>query len=205
MKIGFIVNSLDYMESVNTLIRLSIVATNRGHKVWFIGVDDLTYGLDGKVEAEGCSLNGNKHNLIENYLRELKEVIKKGRSKITFEDLDIIMLRNDPAIESQERSWARNIAIDFGRLATKQGVIVLNSPEGLSNASNKMYFQHFPEKVRPKTIITRNKDKLKSFIIDSKKVVMKPLSGSGGKNVFLATPKDIPNINRTGEFPTGNN
>jgi glutathione synthase len=196
MKIGFIVNSLDVMESIDTLLDLALVATKRGHKVWFIGIDDLTYDIDGKTEARGCCVKGNGHNSTENYLKDLINIINGGLSKVTFEDLDIILLRNDPSIEPSERSWARSIALDFGRLAVRQGVVVLNSPEGLSNASNKMYFQHFPEEVRPKTIITRNKDKLKEFITEFKKVVMKPLSGSGGKNVFLASLKDIPNINQ---------
>ena len=64
--------------------------------------------------------------------------------------------------------------------------MVLNDPENLAHALNKTYFQHFPEEVRPKTCISRNVDEIKQFIDEQHdKVVIKPLQGSGGKNVFL--------------------
>jgi glutathione synthase len=106
------------------------------------------------------------------------------------------MLRNDPASEPSNRAWARNVGINFGRIATKHGVIVLNDPNGLSKASNKLYFQGFPEEVRPKTLITRNRDEIKDFAKANGKIVVKPISGSGGQNVFLLEKTDISNINQ---------
>ena len=38
----------------------------------------------------------------------------------------------------------------------RHGVIVLNDPNGLAKATNKMYFQLFPEEGRPRTVITRD-------------------------------------------------
>ncbi len=82
-------------------------------------------------------------------------------------------------------------------MAVKQGVIVLNDPNSLANAMNKMYFQYFPEKVRPQSIITRNVDDVKLFFEERKnKMVLKPLQGSGGRNVFLVTKKEANNINQ---------
>ena len=48
----------------------------------------------------------------------------------------------------------------------RRGVVVLNDPEGLRKAMNKMYFQHFPEEVRPQTLISRNRDDIKAFIAE---------------------------------------
>ncbi len=45
----------------------------------------------------------------------------------------------------------------------RHGVIVVNDPNGLAKASSKMYFQLFPEEVRPRTLITRDRNELKSF------------------------------------------
>src|SRR5690606_29118212 len=57
---------------------------------------------------------------------------------------------------------------------------------GLLDTLNKMYFQHFPEEVRPRTIITRNPAEIKKFYEkEGGKVVLKPLQGSGGTDVFL--------------------
>ena len=74
------------------------------------------------------------------------------------------MLRNDPSNEKGKREWAKTAAIDFGRIAMRHGVIVLNDPNGLAKAQNKMYFQTFPEEVRPETLITRDRDEIKAFV-----------------------------------------
>ena len=107
------------------------------------------------------------------------------------------MLRNDPAADAVSRPWASAAGILFGRVAMRHGVIVLNDPNGLSKAMTKMYFQLFPEEVRPKTLITRNRGEIKQFARDQGgNIVLKPLQGSGGQNVFLVRPDDLPNMNQ---------
>jgi len=79
----------------------------------------------------------------------------------------------------------------------RHGVIVLNDPDGLSKAMNKMYFQLFPAEVRPKTIITRDRDEIRRFAREhGGNVVLKPLQGSGGQNVFMVRQDDLSNINQ---------
>ncbi len=48
-----------------------------------------------------------------------------------------------------------------------------------------MYFQLFPEEVRPRTLITRDRDEIKAFAKEEGRCVLKPLQGSGGASVFL--------------------
>ena len=59
-------------------------------------------------------------------------------------ELDVLMLRNDPSADAVDRPWAEGIGVLFGRIAAEQGVLVLNDPDGLSQATNKLYFQSFP-------------------------------------------------------------
>ena len=54
----------------------------------------------------------------------------------------------------------------FCRVAKRRGVIVVNDPDGLLKAMNKMYFQHFPEEVRPGTLISRNREDIKAFVTE---------------------------------------
>ena len=79
----------------------------------------------------------------------------------------------------------------------RHGVIVLNDPNGLAKAMSKMYFQLFPEEVRPRTLITRDRDEIKAFAKEEGgNIVLKPLQGSGGQSVFLVRPEHVPNINQ---------
>jgi glutathione synthase len=198
IKIAIVVNdiekSLDIGES--TILMSAVEAVNRGHKVYFMGVGDLFYDKEEKVCAQAAHVNGKEYSSIEEYLEALKEIPREKYTNICISDFDVLLLRNDPSLEPPERAWARSIVLDFGMLATKHGVIVLNSPGGLSKSSNKLYLQHFPEEIRPKTIITRNGDELRKFFDEQKKVVIKPLSGSEGRNVFLVHGKDASNMNQ---------
>ena len=106
------------------------------------------------------------------------------------------MLRNVPSDDYIQRPWATNIAAEFGRVAMRHGVIVANDPNGLAKASSKMYFQLFPEEVRPRTLISRDREELKAFAREEGRCVLKPLQGSGGASVFLVEQSDIPNVNQ---------
>jgi glutathione synthase len=59
-----------------------------------------------------------------------------------------------------------------------------------------MYFQLFPEEVRPRTLITRDREEIKEFGNEQGTIVLKPMQGSGGAGVFLVGPEDLPNINQ---------
>ncbi len=106
------------------------------------------------------------------------------------------MLRNVPSDDYLKRPWASSTAAEFGRVAMRHGVIVVNDPNGLAKASTKMYFQLFPEEVRPRTLITRDRDEIKAFAKDEGRCVLKPMQGSGGASVFLVQESDIPNLNQ---------
>jgi glutathione synthase len=82
-------------------------------------------------------------------------------------------------------------------MAMRHGVIVLNDPNGLAKALNKMYFQDFPEDVRPRTLITRNREEIRAFAREQGgNIVLKPLQGSGGQGVFLVRADDLSNLNQ---------
>lgn len=194
MRIGFVVNRVEKESASYTTTQLALTAHKMGHEVFYTGVGDLVYSSDGKMGAHAYRAPEKKFRTGASFLEDIQ---KSKRVRITATDLDVLMLRNDPAEDIEKRPWAQNAGVIFGQMAVKQGVIVLNDPNSLSDAMNKMYFQYFPEKVRPKTIITRNVNDIKEFFEETKhKMVLKPLQGSGGRNVFLVTKKQANNINQ---------
>lgn len=96
-----------------------------------------------------------------------------------------------------DRPWAQTSGVLFGQLAAASGVIVVNDPVHLADAINKTYFQHFPEEVRPRTLISRDEDDIRKFISDQGgRAVLKPLQGSGGQGVFVVGGDDSVNVNQ---------
>lgn len=194
MRIGFVVNEVSQEHTSYTTTGLALAAHKTGAEVYYMGVGDFAYDADGNMCAHAQRAPEVKSRNAAPFLKKIKEATKE---KITAADLDVLMLRNDPAEDIEKRTWAQSIGVIFGQLAVRQGVIVLNDPGSLNDAINKMYFQHFPEQVRPKTIITRNVQDVEAFFeLAKNKMVLKPLQGSGGRNVFLVTRKEAKNINQ---------
>jgi len=196
MKLGIIVNDIQGEKAGYTTTHLAMTATNLGHEVWYIGVADLAYGPDEKTYGYACRVKSKKYRSGDVYLSALKNK-NSFNERVRLDDLDVLLLRNDPAIDVNTRPWARLAGINFARLAMRNGVIVLNDPNGLTQAVNKMYLQSFPEEVRPSTLITRNRAEIRDFIKDRNGWgVLKPLAGSGGRNVFLVNPDSGANLNQ---------
>ncbi len=195
MKIGFFVNDVATEQAGYTTIRLAMAATNAGHEVWLMGAGDLAYDPDEFIRARARAVPKKNYKTTTSYLSDLQGT-KARVERITVDQLDVLMLRNDPAADTIKRPWAQTTGIIFGRVAMRHGVIVLNDPDGLSKALNKMYFQLFPEEVRPRTLITRDRDDIRKFADELGTIVLKPLQGSGGQSVFMARPEDRPNLNQ---------
>jgi glutathione synthase len=196
MRIGFVVNQIDTEKSSYTTTRLAMAAVNRGHEAWLIGTGDLALDPDDYARARARSAPKAKYKSLDAYLDALRGPRARAE-RITVDDLDVLMLRNDPAEDIGRRSWAQMAGIMFGRAAMRRGVIVLNDPTALALASNKMYFQLFPEEVRPATLITRDRDEIRNFAREhGGDVVIKPLQGSGGQGVFLVRKNDLGNLNQ---------
>ena len=196
MRIGFMVNDIKTEEPGYTTIRLAMAALNLGHEAWLIGASDFAYDADESIRARARSVPKKHYRSSEIFLADLQG--KKAKTeRITVDDLDVLMLRSDPSNDANLRAWAQSSGIIFGRVAMRHGVIVLNDPNGLSKAMNKMYFQLFPEEVRPRTVITRDTSEIKAFFKEMNgNIVLKPLQGSGGQGVFLVRPDDMPNLNQ---------
>jgi glutathione synthase len=195
VKIGFVVNDVMTEEAGFTTTRLACEAVNQSHEVYLFGVGDMAYDPDEFVRARARTVPQKKYKSHETFLKELQGS-KAVHRRVTVDDLDVLVLRNVPSDDYLKRPWAATAASEFGRVAMRNGVIVVNDPNGLAKASTKMYFQLFPEEVRPRTLITRDREEIKAFARDEGTIVLKPLQGSGGASVFLVQESDIPNLNQ---------
>ena len=198
MRLGFVLNDVINEELPSTTINLVIAALRMGHEVWLMGVGDFAYDPNDTIHANALSASKKKFKDAEDFLAHIVSKEAK-KERISVEDLDVLMLRNDPAADF-DKPWAQHASLVFGCVAADHGVIVLNDPGGLRKAINKMYFQQFPKSIRLKTLITKNyQDILEFYHQNNNKIIIKPLLGSGGRNVFLVQPEDEANIKQMTE------
>jgi glutathione synthase len=192
MRIGIVVNVMDSGESGQTTYRLAAACVNAGDQVWVMSGGHFAFDPDDTIRALARTVPAGNYADSDTFLKALNG---PGRTEewISVGDLDVLLLRNNPSVQT---AWVQQAPLHFGREAMRAGVIVLNDPNGLSRAMNKMYLQDFPESVRPRTLITRSTERIKDFVRDQGTVVLKPLQGSGGAGVFLVRPNDHENMNQ---------
>ena len=196
MKIGFVVNSVATEKPEYTTTRLAMTASRMGHDVWLIGLEDFADAPDGAVYALGRTTSGRQHKTLEKYLGDVQSA-EGVEERICVHDLDVLMMRSDPAGDAVDRPWAITAGVAFGQLAAAAGVLVVNDPAHLALAMNKAYFQHFPQIVRPRTLVSRDPDAITEFVQElGGNAVLKPLQGSGGTGVFLVSNDESPNLNQ---------
>lgn len=195
MKIGFVVNDVSTEKPVYTTIRLAMAANNLGHQAWLMGMGDFGYEPDGTLIARARAGADKRYRSLERYLEDVQK--PETAKQIRLDDFDVVMLRADPADEESSAAWANNAGVAFGELIASTGVLVVNEPSSLSRALSKAYFQHFPESVRPRTLISRDEDRIQEFVDElGGKAVLKPLQGSGGSGVFMLNSKESPNLSQ---------
>ncbi|MDO5676236.1 MAG: glutathione synthetase [Propionibacteriaceae bacterium] len=195
MKIGFVVNDVMTELAQYTTTRLAMQATNMGHEAWLMGMGNFAYEPDGSLSARARRADGKNYRALPRYLEDVQK--PDSEERLALSDFDVVMLRSDPADDAHDAAWANNAGVAFGQLIASTGVLVVNDPSSLANALSKAYFQHFPEVVRPTTLISRDEDQITAFIKElGGRAVLKPLQGSGGSGVFLVNTDESPNLSQ---------
>ncbi|WP_140938270.1 ATP-grasp domain-containing protein [Sphingobacterium lumbrici] len=193
MKIALLINQTHKEEVAFTTTLLALTALKRDHTIIYIGLADFIYqnerniGAHGRVAEPDSGIDDGEDLL--NTLRSNKKQI------INLQEIDVLWLRFDPVLDMINRPWAAAMGIQFAQLVKNNGRLVVNDPDTLIQASNKLYLENFSKEIRPKTIVTRNHEDVIAFLEEQQdKIILKPLKGSGGKNVFLIPFKERQNL-----------
>ncbi len=203
MRIAFFVNSVESETPNYTTTSLALTAAQRGHSVVYVEPGDFILRPDDSLAVSAVVLPDAPYKTAEKLHAALQGAAKQKKT-FAISDIDTLFLRNDPSLDASGRPWAANAGLMFGRLAAERGVVVVNDPDGLSQAQNKLYLQAFPEEVRPATLISRSVAEIRSFVDEQPKgCIVKPLQGSGGKNVFHVAKSDDSNLNQIFEAASG--
>lgn len=101
--------------------------------------------------------------------------------------LDVILMRKDPPVDN-EFIYTTYIL----ERAETAGALVVNRPQALRDANEKAFTAWFPA-CCPPTLMSRSMVRIRDFLAEHGKIVVKPLDGMGGASVFVLDRQD-PNI-----------
>ena len=96
----------------------------------------------------------------------------------------MVLMRKDPPFDT-EYIYATYML----ERAEEQGVLIVNKPQSLRDANEKLYTSWFSQ-FTPKTLVSRDAKRLKAFYQAEQDVILKPLDGMGGASIFRLQPGD---------------
>jgi len=100
-------------------------------------------------------------------------------------ELDVILMRKDPPF-NMEYIYATYIL----ELAERQGTLIVNKPQTLRDANEKLSTCWFPQCTVP-TLVSRSRAQFLNFLKQHKDLIFKPLDGMGGASIFRAKEGDV--------------
>ena len=192
MRLAFFVNDVATEVDEYTTTRLARAAAQRGHEAWYVGVGDVELGeSDGHLVARAHAAEFTKDDTLQTFMERIKE---RDANRIVMDDLDVLFLRNESIDDLQERPWASPLGVVIGQMLKSRGVTVVNDPMSLLRATSKLYLEEFPERIRPRSLVTRDPEAIERFVAEVGHTIVKPLYGAKGRNVFAIEDEDEANL-----------
>ena len=192
MRLAFLVNDVDTEIDEYTTTRLARAAARSGHETWYVGVGDLEFGSsDGLFAARARAARWKSEDTLASFMEGINS---RDTERIVMDELDALVLRNESIDDLQERPWASPMGVVFGQMLAERGVTVVNDPNTLHRATSKLYLEEFPERVRPRSLVTRNPEAIERFVDEVGHCVVKPLYGAKGRNVFMIEGPEETNL-----------
>lgn len=112
-------------------------------------------------------------------------------------DLDVILMRKDPPFDIDYIYTTYLL-----EQAEASGTLVVNKPQALRDANEKLYTAWFPHCCAP-SMVTSQPQRIKTFLDKHGDIIVKPLSAMGGASIFRVTQNN-PNVNVIIEVMTNN-
>jgi glutathione synthase len=75
-------------------------------------------------------------------------------------------------------------------LAENAGTVIINRPQSLRDANEKFFINNFPQCCVP-MLISSQAERLREFVKENGRCVVKPLDGMGGESVFQVRDSDL--------------
>ena len=189
-RVGIVMDPIENIKPhKDSSFAMLLEAQRRGHELIYMQPEDL-YLKNGQAHAVTSELK------VWDRDREQQFYGFGASHDIALNTLDIILIRQDPPFNN-DYLYSTHIL----ELAEAEGVLVVNKPQTLRDANEKLFASWFPQCIPP-SLVSANQDQLKKFVVEHQDTILKPLDAMGGASIFRVKAGD-PNTNVIIESMTG--
>ena len=197
MKFAFIIDPIQLLDpGHDTSVALMEAAQVLGHEIWITQADWL--GVEaGKATARMQPVTLKPVVLEAGLWAAEKAWYRLGDIVYQpLETMDAVFMRTDPPV-TVPYLYATYI-LDY---IDSTKTLVVNSPQGIRAANEKMYALQFAKAI-PETLVSRDKAVIQETVKRWGRAVLKPLGGKGGEGILFLETGDR-NFNSMIEISTG--
>lgn len=196
MKLAFIIDPIEALDpGHDSSVALMEAACQNNHQVWITQIQDL-HIFEGQAWATLYPVQIAPVSLVNDRWVAKDEWFSLGPPvQCPLEDMDVVWMRKDPPVTT-----AYLFATYLLDYVNPEKTRLINSPQGLRAANEKMYALQFTSAI-PKTIVSQGKQIIKDFVAEQGAAVLKPLDGKGGEGILFLQKED-PNLNSLIEIST---
>jgi glutathione synthase len=196
VKLAFIIDPIARLDpGHDSSVAMMEAAQQMGHEVWITEPHQLNV-LEGQAWAIATPLTLTPVQLAHDRWIAVADWHQLGESRlINLADMDAVLMRKDPPV-TVAYLYATYV-LDYIDPAQ---TLVVNAPQGLRAANEKMYALQF-QTVIPKTIVSQDKQVIREFVEQQGTAVLKPLGGKAGEGILLMEAGDR-NFNSLVEIST---
>jgi glutathione synthase len=179
IKLGMVMDSINRINiKKDTSFAMLLEAQARRWELHYMELNDL-FLRNGRAYARTRTMT------VQRDAEQWHQFISE--QDIPLDQLDVIMMRKDPPFD-QEYIYATYLL----ERAESMGVYVVNKPQSLRDANEKIFTAWFPQ-CCAETLVAREPARIRSFLNEQGEIILKPLDGMGGTSIFHLRQND-PNL-----------
>ncbi len=178
---------MDPIETINidgdSTFALMLAAQRRGYALWHYEVRNLSL-------REGTQRGMTRVERLTAVARPVRvqrarnEHYKFGEpARLDLATMDVVLMRQDPPFDMAYITATHMLEHIHPK------TLVVNDPAAVRNAPEKILVTQFPE-LMPPTLVTWDLEAIRSFRLEHKDIIVKPLFGNGGAGVFRIREDD---------------
>ncbi|MFV0594878.1 glutathione synthase [Shewanella sp.] len=179
IKLGIVMDPISEINiKKDSSFAMLMAAQERGYQLFYMEMADLAM-VNGVAMANMRPLT---------VINDASKWYELGESQDTpLSELNVVLMRKDPPFDT-EFIYATYML----ERAEEQGVLIVNKPQSLRDANEKLFTAWFSE-FTPETIVTRDANRIRAFHQAKGDIILKPLDGMGGTSIFRVK-QDDPNL-----------